>query len=72
MASPLCGCPRCRANRAAGHGTRSARERGGGALPILRTAYTPVQRRALALLAESNPTPTEYRTERARILKGNP
>jgi hypothetical protein len=42
--------------------------RGGGMLPSLRTTYPPSVRRALHALAESNPTPERYRTERERIL----
>jgi hypothetical protein len=39
-----------------------------GGMPILRPAYTAVQRAALHALAESNPTPQEYATQRAAIL----
>jgi hypothetical protein len=45
---------------------------GGGCLPVYRTTYTLAQRKALNALAESNPTPEEYRQERARILSENP
>ena len=44
----------------------------GGILPSYRTAYPAHIARALHALAQSNPTPTEYRTERARILGGTP
>ena len=45
----------------------------GGILPSYRTTYPASVARALHALAESNPkSPTEYRTERARILGGTP
>jgi hypothetical protein len=37
-------------------------------LPSFRTTYTLATREALAGLAESNPTPERYASERARIL----
>ena len=44
-------------------------ERGGGMLPSIRTTYTLHIREALHALAESNPSPHHYATERARILE---
>ena len=41
-------------------------------LPTYRTTYPASVARVLHALAESNPSPTEYRTERARILGGTP
>jgi chorismate mutase len=40
-----------------------------GSMPILRPAYTASQRAALHALAESDPTPEHYATQRAIILE---
>ena len=50
--------------------SKATNERSGGCMPTIRTTYPLATREALATLAESNPTPAVYASERARILAG--
>lgn len=52
-----------------GHYSHTREPRGGGILPSLHPHYHPDTAKALHDLAESNPTPPQYREAKERILE---